>query len=46
MVRTTLNNIKIIQLCSYFYIGYVTPNSVKPVYPIVNNANGYIEDSN
>ena len=29
-----------------YYIGYVTPNSVKPLYLIINTANGYIEENN
>ena len=29
-----------------YYIGSMTPNSVKPLYVIVNNADGYIEESN
>lgn len=28
------------------YVGYVTPNSVKPLCFIINNTNGYIEESN
>ena len=43
------NNIKIDEK-SYknilIYISYVTPNSVKPLYFIINNANGCIEESN
>ena len=44
------NNIKIDEK-SYkniliYYIGYVTPNVVNPLYLIINNANRYIEESN
>ena len=28
------------------YVGYVTPNSVKPLYLIIHKINGYIEKSN
>ena len=28
------------------YIGYVTQNSVKPLYLIINKINGYVEESN
>ena len=27
------------------YVGYVTPNSVKPLYLIINRKNGYFEES-
>ena len=30
----------------FYYIDYGTPNSVKPLYRIINNANGYIEKNN
>ena len=39
------NNIKIDENSLTFFIGYVTPNSVKPFYLIINNANGYIVES-
>ena len=29
-----------------YYIGYVAPNSFKPLYLIINNTNGYIGESN
>ena len=29
-----------------YYIGYVAPNSLKPLYLIINNTNGYIGESN
>ena len=29
-----------------YYVGYVTPNSVKLLYLIINKINGYIEESN
>ena len=28
------------------YIGYMTPNKVKPLYLVINNENRYIEESN
>ena len=28
-----------------YYIGYLAPNSVKPLYLIINNKNGYIAES-
>ena len=29
-----------------YYVGFVTPNSVKPLYIINNTINGHIEESN
>ena len=29
-----------------YYIGYVTPTSVKPLYLIINKVNGYIDEYN
>lgn len=29
-----------------YYVGYVTPNSVKPLYLFINKTNGHIEDIN
>ena len=40
------NNIEILNKNIVFYIGYATPNSIKPLYLIINNANGYSEESN
>ena len=39
------NNIEILNKNIVFYIGCVTPNSIKLLY-LINNANGYIEKSN
>ena len=45
-----LNNIKIggklYKSILIYYIGYLAPNSVKPLYHIINNKNGYIAESN
>ena len=45
-----LNNIKIggklYKSILIYYIGYLAPNSVKPLYLIINNKNGYIAESN
>ena len=27
-----------------YYIGYVTPNIVKPLYVVINEINGYIDE--
>ena len=29
-----------------YYVGYVTPNSVRPLYLIINKTNGYVEENN
>ena len=45
-----LNNIKIdvkpYKTILIHYVGYETPNSIKRLYFIISNANGYIEESN